>query len=373
MRSCLRLGQVILNIRSADPAAIQAQEKLILLLEPVWKCAQQNLENNGTGKKPAPSRIVVGLCADPFPRKPGGIRLFQTRVARVHQTWQGREIQHLKRAHILVLERLLKKRRARPVSVTRFLRISAESSEQLFESAWLALLSILGEELDCLGFHRLHALGVRSGAQGLAFFSNSGVGKSTFGYRILSRTGLGIFGDEVPLLNQSGFLCPLPLPIACAQPEGRHFAEGMRFRKSIFADKLILPIPPNRRAKSAQLGNLIWMRKSEQVSLRRVSGWRIAGPLFWHFVVGVGVPQMAEFMLRWSNLWSLVRIAFSRLRIWARLLLSVRCWIFHLNGDVESGWKVLEQNFLNHDQDFTERPSPSRTNPSALPQEDLAT
>jgi hypothetical protein len=319
----------MLSLRSDSLVANGVHKRLLQFLSPLWD--QQIILSADPELRPF--KVMIQLKVTESVPKPRGLFLFRTRVAQVWFRWRAREILHVGTVFIV-----LKEDRGR-----RSIRIEAPTPDDLFESGWAALLSVIGEDGDQVGFHRVHALGFQRDTGSVIVFADGGVGKSTLGQMILARTELAIAGDEIPLVAADGMVHCCPLPMALRR---RHGQMDLAFPRKIFGTKTLLPLPKERWAQPMPIQEVIWMRKGSVASLAPASSWRIAGPLFLHLVIGKGVPQMAEFFLRGRGLLALVRIFFGRLKTWIQILRHSGCWILNLSSDPEDAWRLISEKIL---------------------------
>lgn len=329
MRSRIQLRQSVLILRSDTEIANKVHGRLIHFLAPLW--------SNNQLKK-SQKKVIINFRIDPARLAPQGMFLFRTRVAEVRLRLGIREIFHFGSVSVRVKER----------RGNRYITTDAPSAEGLFESAWATLLSVIGEDGDRDGIYRVHALGILDQDKGVLLFSKGGVGKSTFCRKLLERSSIPIFGDEIPLLDRTGCLTanPLPMALSSTSEQMRTKANPFIFLKAFFGNKVLIPLPPQRISPPALVHCLIWMRSASTASLVRVPRWRVALALFRHLVIGEGVPQMAEFFLRLKNLPWLVVIFFGRVQAWIQALRRSEAWILNLSADPEEGWELLNQTIL---------------------------
>lgn len=191
----------------------------------------------------------------------------------------------------------------------------AESNPALaYEAAYTTLLSAIGEALDLKGYHRVHALGFERHGQGWLVLLPSGGGKSTTCARLLNDPEVRILSDEMPLIRD-GMAYPFPIRMALKPEDAASLfpkIEGRRFERRLYPAKLLFPIPFDRIAQPVRISRLILNRP-------RVILW------FANVVVGLGLVQMTEHMLRFDALFRLVEIALRRLGAAVKLMpLSVQ-------------------------------------------------
>ena len=196
--------------------------------------------------------------------------------------------------------------------------IHASHPERLRELAYLAVLSRAGEELDRRGLHRVHALGVSSAAGAALVLLPSGGGKSTLALEFLRRQTLALLSDECPLVSSDGVVRPFLLRLAFRAgtdlsrlPSGslRPFQRRGYEAKQLL-DAVALDAKP---AAPAPLRWLLLGSHSEGAPrLEPLSRPGALAALAGSLVIGIGLPQMAEYMAR-PDL-ALGSIAASRLR-----------------------------------------------------------
>ncbi|MCM2276998.1 MAG: hypothetical protein NDJ89_02865 [Oligoflexia bacterium] len=183
------------------------------------------------------------------------------------------------------------------------------NGEDAYEVAYTTLLSAIGESLDLRGFHRVHALGFELNGEVRLMPLPSGRGKSTRCVELLKNPATRIFSDEMPLVRQ-GKLYPFPIRIALRPADAEKLLPGQKgriFNRRLFPSKHLFPIDRDRVASPARITG---------VELRpgtRSSGVSLFFSLIPPLVIGLGLTQMAEHMLRLDTLPRLIRIASSRL------------------------------------------------------------
>ena len=211
-------------------------------------------------------------------------------------------------------------------------RISAKDPVRLRELAYLALLSRTGEALDRAGLHRVHALGFESGGRGGLLLLPSGGGKSTLALELLRRSEAGLLSDDTPVVGVDGSLRAFPLRMGFkpgADLEGvpaRHRRSLIRRR---YEPKVVVDVDyfRGRVPFAARPRWLVVGRSSRGApALRRCGKAKAAAALSSALVLGWGVAQMSEYMIRPD--FSLASIALSRAKAAAALL--ARCELLEL-------------------------------------------
>jgi hypothetical protein len=229
----------------------------------------------------------------------------------------------------------------------KFLTLSPDSDE-LYEITYMALLSVAGEALDQQGFHRVHALGFEVKREGVLVVLPQGGGKSALAALI---PGLKIYSDETPLLH-GGKIYPYPLRFALKPDVARalKMEAGRVFERKLFDAKELFPFPADRKASPAPVRHILIGGRSQVSSgaggrarIVKISRTRALPSLIDGMVVGRGVPQMAEFMLRTTALASLSMIAASRLKEAIRCIAASHVYKFETVADAFENARVLSE------------------------------
>jgi hypothetical protein len=257
---------------------------------------------------------------------------------------------------------------ARVQSRNRRIEVFSGNAQDSYELAYLAILSVSGEELDKKRLHRVHALGFDSGERSGLLVLPSGGGKSAIGALLLKNQSWKIYSDETPLL-QGQIVHPFPLRLALKP----HIASALGLEKSerVFARrrygvKSLFPIPVNRVAKAKPL-NLILIgrkmgRERSHPGIRRCSRLRGLIGLWESMVVGLGVAQISEHMLRFDSVFDLLGIAFSRLGTAVLLIRNCDIYLFEYDSDANRNADALVSFFASPEvaRDTSVRPRTSK-------------
>jgi hypothetical protein len=258
--------------------------------------------SSGDGAAP---RVRLALCAKPCPPPQGT------------STWRWRDfnVRAAGRARII---------RYRDGSWARYDYgeragvVHASSPERLRELAYLAVLSRAGEELDRRGLHRVHALGVSAPRGAALLLLPSGGGKSTIALELLRRRSLSLLSDECPLVGRDAVARPFPLRLALrpgSDLRGLSAVNLRPFRRIGGEEKRLLDAAtfgatPGAAAPVRWL--LVGSPSQGAPRIEPLSRAAALAALTHSLVIGVGLPQMAEYMARAD--FALGAIAASRLR-----------------------------------------------------------
>lgn len=223
-------------------------------------------------------------------------------------------------------------------------RIYSLDSERLYEIAFLAIHSILGQELDKKGLCRVHALGVSLGKINTLVMLSSKGGKSTLLSYLLENPEIKILSDDMPLIDKKGRVHPFPSKISVdKKPE-----DGPLSNLS-WTEFIRTQYPPKWTAGLSQLQNRIetkslhhktiliaGFRLSQgQSILTPVPKWKMISPVTEHMIMGVGLPQIIEMFLNFnfSDILKLFYHALIRGICAFHLIRKAKCYYFYMGPD----------------------------------------
>lgn len=229
-------------------------------------------------------------------------------------------------------------------------RIYSRNRELLRELGYLMTLSRAGYLLDRAGMHRIHALGFTRAGRGALVLLPSGGGKTALCLDLLRGSDARILSEDTPLVSRDGLLHPFPLRLGLAPgenlsgiPEGyrrrfvrRRYGEKVLVDLPYFKDRVSGPAAPSLLVLGARAG-------SESPGVRRAFRPAAMGALMSCMVVGVGTPQLREYMLRKdaAGAVGLGRAALSRLSAAISLLARCRVARMRLGTDRARNTEVL--------------------------------
>lgn len=221
--------------------------------------------------------------------------------------------------------------------------VTGDGLSLLHEIAYLTILSRVGDALDRKGRHRLHALAVGRAGRAALFLMPSGCGKSTLGLGLMQKgTGLEMVSDDSPLITRSGRVLPFPLRIGVlgAPPPGvpERFIQYME--RMEFAPKYLISMAAFEEslARGELRPELIFLAErmlGSGCTIRRTNFFVGYRACIRHMIVGVGIYQGLEFLLRSSviDLAKSVPSIISRAISAATLLARGRVYTLHLGRD----------------------------------------
>jgi hypothetical protein len=229
--------------------------------------------------------------------------------------------------------------------------VFGEASVEIYEVLYGLILSAVGEALDLRGYHRAHALGCEVAGKTAVVFLDTGGGKSAMGAVISREWGGRIFSDETPLLSlreKKAWIHPYPVRIALSGEVAGALSMPLEhsriFARQVFPPKLLFDIPSESIATSAPLDFMILGTvdaSGQPPEFYPVSRLQILIRLLPGLVLGIGMAQMAEHMVRLSPEFRLPRIAWKRLRLALALFRGVPCLGLRLSRNARSNAEVL--------------------------------
>lgn len=168
--------------------------------------------------------------------------------------------------------------------------------------------SIVGEYLDLSGLMRVHACSFLHNETTSLIYGRSGLGKSTLAHELLNNEFVQLYSDEISLINlKNGELLPYPIRISIMQ----NSIDGLDVKFNyFFKTKSLLPLLNNKVAPAKKLTRVFYLSPTQFKFL-------ILQKCLFYFdiLLGVGLIQMHEFLLRPKNVLNLLKILINRLRL----------------------------------------------------------
>ena len=181
------------------------------------------------------------------------------------------------------------------------IKIFGLNPDLIFEMLWMSLISSVGWELESLGFMRLHALSFSHNRQTSIIQLPSGGGKSSLAHGLLRRHDCQIFSDEIVLFDGAKIF-PFPIRISLTQDflsKSDLPSESRAFPRKIYPTKFLTKIPSEQIASKSE-PQFLWIGRggfARQESFKAAS-LKLQISHFFSSLLGLGLPQMAEFHLR---------------------------------------------------------------------------
>lgn len=211
----------------------------------------------------------------------------------------------------------------------RKIEINAANAAIIDDVLYFIVNSCSGEYLDYKGLMRIHALSFSSPNRGGVVYGFPGAGKSTVAVGLLQNESVRIFSDEISILDiNNQMLLPFPIRLAVAEISDK---TGLATKFNYFFNtKYLISLDNEKIAQRCGLTHFHFLDNSKK-------------PIFYYLlsiVLGIGLIQMWEYLVRFNNLPTLLRIAFNRFRL-CRLLCASRFGYLDRNLSLEEKLKAL--------------------------------
>lgn len=295
----------------------------------------------GSGPSPGPAAIEIRLVAGapPTGRIPRKRPLVRTKDAVVYRDGDVR-VYDSRGAALVIYD--MPARRA---------EIHSPDRDLLREKCYLLIMTRIGEELDRLGLHRIHAMGVAHRGRAVVCLLPSGGGKTTLALSLLALPGFELLSEEVPLLSRAGRLHAFPVRMGVV--EGTRLDIPNRFlqafRRSRRGAKVLIDtryfaqrVAPRAEPGIVFVGRRVGPGEAAIVPLSRLAGLvALLGPC----VAGSGIPQLLEYLLRLDlgDIRRQVPVLWSRLVASARLVRRSAVCELRLGPDREANARLVAE------------------------------
>jgi hypothetical protein len=191
-----------------------------------------------------------------------------------------------------------------------------------YEAGYLFLLSQIGEALDQLGMHRIHAMALSYRGQAVLAVMPMGGGKSTLCCSLFKFPEFRFLSDDSPIINRDGQVLSFPLRLGLVPgydgdipPEHKHTIQRVEFGPKVVVNFTYFA---HRVQKSSSPGIVFLARRSlrSDCLIQQAGFLDRYRSIVADCVVGLGLFQGIEFLLRRSPLEILgkIGVAWSRLR-----------------------------------------------------------
>jgi hypothetical protein len=229
-------------------------------------------------------------------------------------------------------------------------RIFCLDRDLAHEIAFLTILSQVGQHLDGLGLHRVHALGVEAGGRAVLILLPMAGGKTTLALKLLSLEGTKLLSEDSPVLSGNGMVLPFPLRIGVrvdSEPSGIPMRYLRTVKRMEFGPKTLIDIEyfRNKIAAPCPIGVILlgerWLAGKSSILPERRQ--RAINAFIKNTVVGLGLYQGVEFLLERSG-WEVLGkagVAFSRLKTSLRAIERSQVFRFRMGPDAEESAEVL--------------------------------
>lgn len=227
--------------------------------------------------------------------------------------------------------------------------VYGEDFDRVREIAYYFILSAVGQYLDSIGMHRVHALGVARNNRASLLLLPSGGGKSTMALELMRRPDFLLLGEDTPLIDHKGNVHPFPLRLGIRHDAKTDIPE--EYRRTVtrmeFDPKTLIDVTyfeDNWSDVTPPGTILVGVRNAGTGSeIRPASRKKTFHALLKYQIVGLGIYQGLEFLLEQGTgeLWGKGGLALSRLRAALALMRRARGYEFVLGRDRERNVSTL--------------------------------
>jgi len=232
--------------------------------------------------------------------------------------------------------------------------VYSEDLNRLHELVYVLLLSKIGELMEEIGFHRIHALGFSYQEKGVLFIAPLGGGKTTLALSLLKSFPIRLLSDDTPLLDSQCNLHPFPLrigvraneriPLPNDNPSVRYF-KRRRFGEKVLIDidffKEKIKKNPVRLC-CVFIGEIANSRK-EKCSIRETNRLMLLHALINNLLLGLGTAQVKEYFIKrsFSDFCKKINIVCKRFCLCLKIILKYRPFIVTLGNDSYGNTSII--------------------------------
>ncbi len=169
------------------------------------------------------------------------------------------------------------------------------------ERIYLLIQSIVTKQLDLIGYHRLHACGVKYKGVNLFLPLSMGQGKTTHFLEFIKDSTVEIFSDDSPLFMNGK---PIPMPFRIGLSSDcifhRETVNSSTIIRQKYGEKKLIPITDISNLIADSSGKNIFMfggRDGNKFRCRPLNKIKAFMYLLFHMGVGVGLPMVREIYL----------------------------------------------------------------------------
>lgn len=222
--------------------------------------------------------------------------------------------------------------------------IFSTNHERMYELAFLAIHSLLGQELDRDGLVRLHAVAVSLNHTNAIVMLPSKGGKSTLLQNLIDNPEIKIISDDMPLCDTQGRIYPFPSKMSLGEsPTSGPLAnlEWQEFKRHHYPTKWTASLSQMKDRLDHHPENnhnilIAGFRLSRgQSILSEVPKWKMIKPVMEHMILGIGLPQIIELFLKF-NFNDLIKLPYHaaiRSVCAFQLVRKSKCYYFYMGPD----------------------------------------
>jgi len=225
----------------------------------------------------------------------------------------------------------------------------SDDKNLLHELIYLLIQSRVGEMLDKKGIHRVHACGFSINKNGVICLMPQGAGKTTLYLELLKNENIRLVSDDTPLITRGSDMLPFPLRIGVTEGvklnvpqeflstlERRKYGKKILIDTKYFTDRISATVKLNIILKGER-------EYSDNPRIVKAGKIKIFAALFRDCIVGLGLPQMVEYFLRFQpkDMLAKINIVSSRVIACTKAVLRARTYSIILGTNPQHNAEVM--------------------------------
>jgi hypothetical protein len=238
-----------------------------------------------------------------------------------------------------------------------------EDEARLYEVVYLYILSLSGKDLDLHHLHKIHAASVLVDNKIIINMMPMKGGKSTWLLHMIKKfPQLQMISDDTPLVDIDGNVLVFPTRMAVDletyQKVGLNVPNLRSFKREQYGEKVLIDyaalnikVAKNSDLKIKKIILLDSHRISGDVpTIKKIGKIATLTSLMRHMVIGVGLPIIAEYFVRF-NLIDFIKLSFIfYCRLWAaiRLILKADAYRVGMSNDIGKNIQLLKSELNLH-------------------------
>lgn len=284
-----------------------------------------------------PKLIIRGYPLSSAPQK-SGFPLWKTRMCQIFQnSWSTRTCIYKFDGKVTAILQ------HRDLIQHKEIDLYCDNEDLFCEIIHMLILSSCGEFFEQKGLMRLHAAVLLYQETSFVFWGHRGAGKSTLAYHLMNLPEVKLLTDEHGLFDlNTNQLLPFPLRLALDS----QIYKGQTLKRFFLDQKNTVEIPVEKQTAASLLNQFIVLGKKSGTSskIEYLSLFQKIS-LFFNIVLGIGLIQMSEFMLRPTSIISLVKIFTNRLKLFFKIL-NTNLYYWKRSSDLQANLLFCQKLFI---------------------------
>lgn len=236
-----------------------------------------------------------------------------------------------------------------------FAEVYSEDLSRLHELVYMVLRSKIGELMEEIGLHRIHALAFSYRKKGVLFIAPMRGGKTTLALSLLKSFPIKLLSDEVPLLDSQCRLYPFPLRIGIWPGTSIPFSSSehlniRRFQNRKYGEKILIDIDffKDKVEKNPIRLCCVFIGKrskngEEKCSIRKTNLFILLHVLIVNLILAIGACQVKEYFIK-RSLWDFrkkVSIVLARVYLCLKIIVNYTPFVVNLGSDSKNNAQTI--------------------------------